>query len=536
MVDTGQSNDAKKFGAVNPVSRSSLDRESLLRAYMAVGLPKSTKVCFSRELRASRQCLVRRQISQLRPPPPSTAPKQFPDLKRIRQNVDTYAKNCIQHNYKAHAGFPAEIARLVKESQLAAADIEPLSKRIKELERVIATANVLQQSSDLSSETVVAATQEASALRNALKEVESRKSSYDASAHRLALSLPNLTSSTTPLDGDPRLISYMNHDSAQPLSTTTSSISHVDIGTSLSILDFNSAALTTGWGFYFLLNEGVLLEQALVQYAISVALRRGWNAVAPPSVVYSHIADACGFQPRDQNDEQQIWQIEQAEKDSARPRRSLAATAEIPLAAMYAGKDIPEENLPLRIVGSSRCYRAEAGARGIETKGLYRVHEFTKVEMFAWTNSADDSHNTDYSTAVFDEMLSIQIEILSSLGLPCRVLEMPSSDLGASAFRKVDIEACFPSRTSRDKGWGEVTSLSMCTDYQSRRLGTRIAQKNGRRGKFPHTVNGTAMAIPRVLAAVLEHGWREEKQCMVIPEVLRSYMGGQDRIRQKAAP
>ncbi len=500
---------------------------------MAVCLTAFPKTCPARPVRPFRQPSLRRLASQSQASRPPTAPKQFPDLKRIRQNVEIYSKNCIDRNYGGHADVPAEIARLGQESQLVSADIPELSQKIKELQREIATANASQKSYTSSGRRATTATEEAGTLRDALRELEGRKASYDDTAHDLALALPNLTSSETPLVGGPQLISYIGHEPAQVVPPKRHT-SHVDIGTSLSILDFNSASLSTGWGFYFLINEGALLEQALVQYALSMVVRQGWTAVAPPSVVYSYIADACGFQPRDQNDEQQIWQIEQAEKDATKPKRSLAATAEIPLAAMYAGKDIPEERLPLKFVGSSRCYRAEAGARGVDTKGLYRVHEFTKVEMFAWTNSVDDSQNTEYSMPVFNQMLWIQMEILSSLGLPCRVLEMPSSDLGASAVRKVDIEVLFPSRMSRDEGWGEVTSLSICTDYQSRRLGTRILQKSGKRGKFPHTVNGTAMAVPRVLAAILEHGWREEEQCVIIPEALRPYMGGQERIQRKA--
>ena len=257
--------------------------------------------------------------------------------------------------------------------------------------------------------------------------------------------------------------------------------------------------------------------------------------VSPPSLVYAHMAESCGFQPRDQNGEQQIWQVAQAEREVGKPKRSLAATAEIPLAGLFAGKDISEAKLPIKMVGSSRCYRAEAGARGVDTKGLYRVHEFTKVEMFAWTDNPvqegqDASEATGPAREVFDEMVDIQTEILTSLGLPCRVLDMPASDLGASAFRKIDIEAIFPSRMSRDDGWGEVTSASMCTDYQSRRLDTRILEMSGSRKRFAQTLNGTAMAVPRVLAAILEHGWREKQRCVVVPEVLRPYMGGIERI------
>jgi len=182
----------------------------------------------------------------------------------------------------------------------------------------------------------------------------------------------------------------------------------------------------------------------------------------------------------------------------------------------------------LKRVGVSRCFRAEAGARGVDTKGLYRVHEFTKVEMFAWT-----LNSTEASTAIFDEILSIQTEILQSLGLHCRILEMSSTDLGASATRKRDIEAFFPARP-KDDGWGEVTSVSTCSDYQSRRLATKVDVRNlGGKIAFPYTVNGTALAVPRVLAAILENGWNERNLEVKIPEVLWPWMNGMKVIKQK---
>jgi seryl-tRNA synthetase len=311
--------------------------------------------------------------------------------------------------------------------------------------------------------------------------------------------------------------------------------------------------MTSGWGWYFLKNEAALLEHALIQHALSVAMKRGWQVVSPPSMVYAHMADACGFQPRDKNEEQQIYAIQQSEKDASKPQLVMAGTAEIPLAGMKANHTFSESDLPLKVIGASRCYRAEAGARGVDTKGLYRVHEFTKVEMFGWTmpdmpatpsssSSTDMFEGSDMSSQsdlLFDEMLSIQQEILSSLGLHCRVLEMPTHDLGASASRKRDIEALFPSRIRLGKdgedhgGWGELTSASICTDYQTRRLATRV--KVGKAGKleFPHTVNGTALAVPRVLACVLETHFDEKKKRVLIPEVLRPYMSGQEYITKR---
>ncbi len=170
----------------------------------------------------------------------------------------------------------------------------------------------------------------------------------------------------------------------------------------------------------------------------------------------------------------------------------------------------------------------------MDTKGLYRVHEFTKVEMFAWTMPDEPDSVTSLSKNIFEEMVDIQKEILTALGLHCRVLEMPSTDLGASATRKQDIEAYFPSRREKGEGWGEVTSASICTDYQVRRLGTRVrTDKFGRKTEWPHTVNGTAMAVPRIIAALLENGWDERDSCVRLPEVLRPWMGSLNVIKKK---
>lgn len=373
--------------------------------------------------------------------------------------------------------------------------------------------------------------EEARQLKAQISAIEANESDAMSEINSLAASIPNLTSDETPRGHEPKLVRYINdHPEPDPSSSDRVWRSHVHIGSELHLFDFAGAAATSGWGWYFLLNEAAQLEQALVQYALSVARRRGWAMASPPSMVYSHVAAACGFQPRDQHGESQIYNIQQSAADAGRkPELSLAGTAEIPLAGMKANTTIEEADLPAKRVGVSRCYRAEAGARGVDTKGLYRVHEFTKVEMFAWT-----APSTEASTKVFDEILSIQTEILESLGLHGRVLEMPSADLGASATRKRDIEVFFPSRRPKDDGWGEVTSASICTDYQSRRLATRVQLRSmGGKIVFPYTVNGTAMAVPRVLAAILENGWDEGRMEVNIPEVLWPWMEGVKAIRAK---
>lgn len=462
-------------------------------------------------------------------PRPTSAPKLSIDIKHIRQNAALHAQNCIDRNYKVQSTYPARINSLFEQWHVYQRDARSLRERNNRVKLQIANPTALGDGDpeEALAMTVMSREQllkEAKTLKEKISAIQEKEEGIMDEIDALAASIPNLTSEQTPRGNEPKLLGYINvHPEPNPDASDRVWRSHVHIGSELQLLDFAAAATTSGWGYYYLLNEAALLEQALVQYALSVARKAGWGVVAPPSTVYSHIASACGFQPRDQNGEQQVYNIQQNARDvGVKPELSLAGTAEIPLAGMKANTTLEEDKMPLKRVGVSRCYRAEAGARGVDTKGLYRVHEFTKVELFAWTMPSD----VDSST-VFEGMVELQKTILSSLGLHCRVLEMPSTDLGASATRKIDIEAFFPSRRAKDEGWGEVTSVSMCTDYQSRRLATRVDVRTlGGKIAFPYTVNGTALAVPRVLAAILENGWDEDKGEVRIPECLWPWMDG----------
>jgi seryl-tRNA synthetase len=440
--------------------------------------------------------------------------------------VPLYEENCTARNYKARATYPARINSLFEEWNVHNQSARGFRTRNNLVIGRLANQTSLYESEhghglgDMSRERLI---EEGKRLKAKISDIERQESAIMSEVEALAAALPNLTSDETPHGDVPTLTEYiLDHPHSNPSNSDRVWRSHVHIGSELGILDFAGAAITSGWGWYFLRKEAAELEDALVKYALSVAKKLGWERICPPSMVYSHIAGACGFQPRDQNGESQIYNIQQNPDDVGRkPPLSLAGTAEIPLAGMKANTILEETELPMKCIGVSRCYRAEAGARGVDTKGLYRVHEFTKVEMFAWTKPSVSAQHE-----VFDEILSIQTTILKSLGLHSRVLEMPSTDLGASASRKCDIETFFPSRT-KDDGYGEVTSVSTCTDYQTRRLATRLdLRSQGGKIVFPYTVNGTAMAIPRVLAAILENGWDEERKEVRIPEVLWPYMDG----------
>ncbi|KAI3327560.1 seryl-tRNA synthetase [Xylariaceae sp. AK1471] len=494
---------------------------------------------------------------------PTTAPRPNIDIKHIRQNPELYEQNCLERNYKIQSTYPSRINALFAQWQARQKDGRSLRERSNALRRQIANPATIQHEDEAEKGSTVTASgplsdgpkkdvrtmtkdellEEARLLKQALSAIEEDEARLSTEMTDLALAIPNLTSEDTPRGDELRVLTYINEPhpfESAPRSSDRVWHSHVHIGSELGIFDFAGAATTSGWGWYYLLDEGAQLEQALIAYALASVTRvTGWRQVAPPSIVYSHIAAACGFQPRDQNGETQVYTLSQSASDAARgkPELSLAGTAEIPLAGMRADSVVEASELPLKRVGVSRCYRAEAGARGADTKGLYRVHEFTKVEMFAWTPPTIED-----TTDVFDEMVDMQTEILSSLGLHCRVLEMPSSDLGASAIRKIDIEAFFPSRAAQglNDGWGEVTSASICTDYQTRRLATRmrgattgVNRSAGGKLAYPWTVNGTALAVPRVLAALLENGWDESRMAVTIPECLRPWMDGKEKIEVK---
>lgn len=329
--------------------------------------------------------------------------------------------------------------------------------------------------------------------------------------HDCAESLPNWLSSRVPADPQvAEVVEVINGASEHEVETKLppTAYDHRDIGLQLNIMEFSKASQISGSSWYYLLNDGALLEQALVQYALAEARKNGYSMVAPPSIVKSEIVNACGFKPKDQNGEKQVYTIHGEEL-------SLTGTAEIPLGALHSQETI---STPRKYVGVSRAYRAEAGARGKDTTGLYRVHEFTKVEMFHFT----DASNSDQE---LEALRSLQTSIIGKLGLSAKMLNMPTTDLGAPAMMKYDCEAWMPGRGS----WGELTSCSNCGDYQARRLGVRTKSSLGSL-EYVHTLNGTAMAVPRVMVAILEQFYDPETESVAIPKVLRPYMDGKDRI------
>ncbi len=258
----------------------------------------------------------------------------------------------------------------------------------------------------------------------------------------------------------------------------------------------------------------MLLELALQRYAIDLLMQEGFTPTITPDLARNEILHGTGYIPR--GPETQIYSI--ADTDL-----SLVATAEITLGGLLSDQVLDEEQLPIKVCGISHCYRTEAGAGGRAARGLYRVHQFTKVEMFAFTLP-------DQSDAMLDYFCELECRIFDGLGIPYRVVDTATGDLGGPAYRKYDLEAWMPGRGAAGE-YGEVTSTSNCTDYQARRLGIRFRRKGEKGTSFCHTLNGTAVAISRAIIAVLEN-YQQADGSIVVPEVLRTWMG-KDRVVAK---
>lgn len=278
---------------------------------------------------------------------------------------------------------------------------------------------------------------------------------------------------------------------------------HLELGKNLGILDFETGAKVTGSQFYYLYGDGALLELSLVMYVMELLQKEGFTPVITPDLAKSRFYLGTGYAPK--GDEAQTYVIEGGDL-------GLIATAEVTLAGKHADEVIPEKELPLKYVGYSHCFRQEAGAYGKYSKGLYRVHEFSKAEMFIYCLPEE-------SEKMHEQILAMEEKIYQELGLPYRIIEMCTGDLGAMAARKFDYEAWMPDRND----YGEISSASNCTDYQSRNLNIKVKRNNGKT-EYLHMLNGTAIVMTRIPLAILEN-YQQKDGSVVIPEVLRKWMG-----------
>ena len=330
-----------------------------------------------------------------------------------------------------------------------------------------------------------------------IKDLESELEVVEADRSRLADAIPNPPDPEAP-DGDADADAVVLREVGERPGFDFEARDHLDLGRALGLIDTERAAAASGSRFAYLLGDLVLVELALIRFAIGLLGERGFTPVVPPVLVREGPLHGTGFFP---GEREMIYEVEKDEL-------FLVGTSEVALAALHADEILEAGALPIRYAGISTCFRREAGAAGKDTRGIFRVHQFDKVEMFSFVepSMAKDEH---------ERLLATEERILGELEIPYRVVDIPAGDLGASAARKFDCEAWIPSQ----ERYRELTSTSNTTDYQARRLGCRFRPAEGASPEHVHTLNGTAVAIGRTLIAIIENR-QESDGSISVPQVL----------------
>ncbi len=415
------------------------------------------------------------------------------DLKYIRENAEAVQENCKNRGVEADVGLVVELA------DRRSALIQELNDLRQEQNRK--AKSIGQERDDEARQNLIA---ESRAMKDQIPEKERELHEVEERLRDEQLKIPNITHPDAPIGrDDTENVEIRRWGDIPDFGFETKD--HVEIGERLGIIDFDAGAKTTGSKFYFLRGDAVLLELALTRYVLDIIMEHGYQPTITPDLARDEALVGTGFIPR--GPETQIYSVQDTDL-------SMIATAEITLAGQLADEILDSDDLPLRYAGLSHCFRTEAGSHGRASRGLYRVHQFTKVEMFAFTTP-------EQSYEIHEEMVGIEEQIFQGLGLPYRVVDICTGDLGGAAYRKYDLEAWMPGREE----FGEVTSTSNTTDYQARRLRIRH-RKEGGRPQLLHTLNGTAIAMSRALIALLEIYQREDGS-VDVPEALVPYFGKQ---------
>ena len=424
------------------------------------------------------------------------------DRRYILDHADAVAENCRRRGVDVDmAAFTAAYEAW----KAAQAELDDLNRQANDVSKSIGKAKDAAERE--------ARKEEGRRLREAAAAAQKKTEELAAALDEEHTAIPNLTHPDAPSGGEDDFIEIRRGQTPLP-EFDFQPLDHVELGQRLDLFDFEAGSQVAGHGFYYLKNEAVLLELALQRFAIDFLIREGFTPIITPDLARNEILQGIGFAPR--GPETQIYSVENSDL-------SLIATAEITLGGMYAGRSFEARELPLLFAGISHCYRTEAGAHGRATRGLYRVHQFTKIEMFAFTTAeqSDELHN---------RLCKLECEIFDALEIPYRVIDTAAGDLGGPAYRKFDLEAWMPGRGEAGE-FGEVTSTSNCTDYQARRLNIRYKTPGEKKPSVAHTLNGTAVAVSRAIIAILENHQTADGG-VNIPQVLRPLVG-KDRIEPR---
>ena len=415
------------------------------------------------------------------------------DYKFIKDNLDAVKQNIINRNISADAD---KVVELFDRRNELVTKLQALQQRRNE------NAQAMKQKldADKRSELIAAG----KSIKDEITAVEAQTKETETALEEAARKIPNMAHPDAPVGkldtenlevkkvGTPRKFDFEPKD-------------HIQLGEELDIIDFDRGTKVSGPKFYYLKNEAVFLEQALIMYALNTLRKHNFQMFITPDLAKEDVLKGIGFSPR--GNESNVYSIEDE-------GTCLVATAEITLGGYHQDEILDKASLPRLYGGLSHCFRREAGAAGQFSKGLYRVHQFDKVEMFAYSTP-------EQSDQIHQMLREIEEEIFTGLGLPFHVVDTCTGDLGAPAYRKWDLEAWMPGRNGGE--YGEVTSTSNCTDYQARRLNIKYKDDDGK-NKYVHTLNGTAIAVGRAMLAILEN-YQNADGSVTIPEVLVPYCG-----------
>jgi seryl-tRNA synthetase len=426
------------------------------------------------------------------------------DIKLIRENPELVRKNLMKRGVPENGKMLdalidadrkwrrklTELNNLRHKRKMLTAEIGMLKKARKE-----ATSKV----------------EKAKILDSEIKNIQTEVSKIEEETHSYLMHIPNLLHETVPIgENENENVLVRSWGAISKLDFPVKN--HIDLGLNLDIIDIERAGKVTGSRFFYLKREGVLLDMALMNFALEEMVKKNYLPVEPPYLMrrepYEGVTSLCDF-------EDVLYKIENEDL-------YLIATSEHPMAAMFMNEVLKEEDLPLKLAGISACFRKEAGAHGRDTRGIFRTHQFNKIEQFAFCKPEE-------SWQLHEELLSNAEDLLRKLDLPYRVVNVCTGDIGTVASKKYDIEVWMPAQNE----YREVVSCSNCTDYQARRLGVRYREKEGAPPKgILHTLNSTAIATGRTIVAILEN-FQQEDGTVVIPKVLRKYMHELKKINLK---
>ncbi len=417
------------------------------------------------------------------------------DRKFIVDNAEQVEQNCQNRGVTVDVQRLRQLELQRREKQV---EVEQLNRQANEISQSIGKAKDADERE--------ARKEEGRAKRTEKDRVQAEVDDLETDIDQLQRLIPNLSHPDAPVGGEKNSAEIGRGKTPVPEFDFTP-LDHVELGEQLEMIDFESGSKVAGQGFYYLKNDAVLLELALQHFALQKLIGEGFSPVITPDLARTEILQGVGFIPR--GPETQIYSVENTDLN-------LIATAEITLGGIYADTILEAPQLPIKLCGISHCYRTEAGAAGRASRGLYRVHQFTKVEMFAFSLP-------DQSDSILEDFRRLECELFDELEIPYRVIDIPTGDLGGPAYRKYDLEAWMPGRGEGGE-YGEVTSTSNCTDYQARRLAIRYKVKGEKGTKFVHTLNGTAIAISRGLIALMENHQQSDGSIKV-PKPLQLLMG-----------